>query len=144
MSIEFAFDDELDHVLIGTFKSGWTWADYHATNDAMLNYPPNIAIPDGIRVDQITDWRGAMVLPTDGVGIINVKKGHEITGQSDKDIPRNGGIIIHVGNPIFIVAMLRTFGLTITPEFTRQRVVSNIEKARDAIRLHRANSGIKA
>ncbi|HRF98578.1 MAG TPA: hypothetical protein PLZ51_25395, partial [Aggregatilineales bacterium] len=73
MKIEFTFDDELEHVLIVTVKNGWLWSDFHAANDAILNYPPNIAIPEGARVDYIVDFRDAPNLPSDGIGLVNVK-----------------------------------------------------------------------
>jgi hypothetical protein len=141
MTINFTFDDELAHVLIITVREGWTWADFHASNDAILNYPTNIAIPTGARVDHIVDFRTAFSLPSDGVAVINVKKGEEVAKTSLYDIPRNGGISMYVGNPAFVSALLRTFGLNVTPAIIRQRVMSNIEKAREAIREHRLAQG---
>ncbi|MDX2077848.1 MAG: hypothetical protein SFZ02_15580 [bacterium] len=137
MKIQFAFDDELEHVLVSVLHNGWTWADYHAGNDAMLQYPPNLAIPDGIRVDQITDWRNTGTLPSDGLGLINIRKGHYITGLSDKDIPRNGGITVHIGNPVFVSALLNAFGIKLTSDQIRQRIVPTLERAREVIREHR-------
>jgi hypothetical protein len=138
MKIEFKFDDELEHVLIVTVKNGWLWSDFHAANDAILNYPPNIAIPEGVRVDYIVDFRDAPNLPPDGIGLVNVKKGEAITKFSPYDVPRNGGFSMYVGNPVFVSALLRTFGIKFTSDFTRKTIVTTIEKARESIREHRA------
>lgn len=143
MNIEFYFDDQLDHTLIATFKQGWTWHDYLTTTDILLTYPPNLAIPDGIRVDLIMDFRLTTHLPQDGVGTINVIKArNKKMQQTGGHIPRHDGIIINVGNPIFISAMLRTFGVEVSPKLAKERIASSVDKARDAIRHHRAEMRI--
>jgi hypothetical protein len=141
VTIEFSFDDELPQVFVAVFQNGWTWADYHAGNSAFLIYPPNVAIPEGVRVDQIVDWRHTATLPPDGIGAINVKIGRSKTVNSPYDIPRNGGITVYIGNAVFVSAMLRTFGIPLDRQTARERVVSNMDIARQIILDDRAKSG---
>ena len=138
MNISFCFDDQLDHLFIATFKDGWTWEDYHIGTDAFLNYPPNLAIPAGVRVDQIVDWRDVRNMPRDGVGSIHIARERDKVLNSPYDIPRNGGMTVYIGNPIFVPAMLKTFGLPINPRTIRTRVMPTIEAGREAIRQDRA------
>jgi len=142
VTIEFSFDDELPQVFVVIFKNGWRWADYHTGNQAFLIYPPNVAIPEGVRVDQIVDWRNTATLPPDGIGAINVKIGRSKTVNSPYDIPRNGGITVYLGNMSFIGAMLRTFGVPLDRQTAREHIVSNIEMARQLIVDARAKSGL--
>ncbi len=138
MTIEFYFDDQLENTLIAIFKQGWTWQDYLSTTDILLTYPPNLALPHGTRVDLIMDFRLTTHLPTDGVGTVNVIKARDKKLQHTcGQIPREGGIIINVGNPIFISAMLRTFGVEMPPKLAKERIAPSLEKAREAIRQHR-------
>ncbi|HRF98579.1 MAG TPA: hypothetical protein PLZ51_25400, partial [Aggregatilineales bacterium] len=61
-----------------------------------------------------------------------------ITKISPYDVPRNGGFSMYVGNPVFVSALLRTFGIKYTSDFAHKTIVTTIEKAREAIRDHRA------
>lgn len=137
MNIEFRFDDQLEHVFIATFKTGWTWEQYHIATDMYLSYPPNVAIPHGVRVDQIVDLREMTSMPQDGVGKIHIAKEAEKTENSPYDIPRHGGITIYLGNPVFISALLKTFGLPVNTRLLKGRIMPNLMLGREAIRQHR-------
>jgi hypothetical protein len=137
MSIEFIFDTELENTLLATFNNGWTWANYLHAIDAINVYPPNITIPDGVRVDLISDWRNTTTIPSDGVALVNMKKGRSKMIGSTKNIPRNGGLAVNIGNPDFIFPMLSTFGMKLDYEDIRKRLVPTLEQARQLIREHR-------
>ncbi len=138
MTLEYYFDTELENTLIGTFKQGWTWEDYMDIINRLVNDPTNHTIPTESRVDQILDFRKAVKLPDDGVGMIRIEQSRYV--NKDKNIPRGGGITIFVGNPLWIASFLRTVGSKIKQGTVKERTFQTIEKARDYLIQHRAHS----
>lgn len=138
MALDYYFDIELTNTLIGTFKPGWAWADYVDTIYQIDNDPANHAIPTESRIDQIVDFRDALKLPDDGVGVLKFEQIRQI--KVNKPIPRGGGITVFVGNPIWVTSFLRTVGSPISQAIIKERTFLSIEKARDYIIQHRANS----
>jgi hypothetical protein len=134
MHIDYYFDDTIPNLLIITFHKDWTWAEYMEDNTASLSYPPNMAIPAGERVDSIVDFTRAPTLPNDGVGVLRIAEMEKIAKDSPYDIPRNGGTTVYIGNPSFITALLRTFGLDVKHDMMKKFVAPTIEQARE----HRA------
>ena len=139
MILNYYFDTELTNTLIGTFKPDWTWADYVDTIYQIDKDPANHAIPIESRIDQIIDFRDALKLPDDGVGVLQLQKVREQI-KTNKEIPRSGGISVFVGNPIWTASFLRTVGSTISQATVKEHTFPTIEKARDYIIQHRAKS----
>ncbi|HRF97537.1 MAG TPA: hypothetical protein PLZ51_20155, partial [Aggregatilineales bacterium] len=75
----------------------------------------------GVRVDLISDWSNTTTIPSDGVALVNIRKGRAKMIDSTKHIPRNGGLAINIGNPDFIFPMLSTFGMKLDYDDIRKR-----------------------